>query len=277
MQRAWRSWLVVTLAIILLTGATGCGEQSGTAASPDASPTGNVAAPSGEGQATSSKKISIEDLHKQFPGLPTLSSKAKVQLTVKGQPITIEVNGEDAPISAGNFIDLVQKKFYDGLIFHRVVREPSPFVVQGGDPAGKDPNVLVENLGTGGYIDPKTNQERYIPLEIKTEDNQQLYGQTFAMVPQFSTKAPKLRHKRGAIAMARSMNPNSASSQFYITLADQGFLDGEYAVFGYVIEGMDIVDKIQQGDRIDAIRVVQLDEATFQPGDVEKSEKAKQS
>ncbi len=272
MRRAWRSWLVITLAIVVLTTTTGCSGESGTAASPEVSPASDAADPTVS--ATPSGDVTIEALRKQYPGLPTLSGKATLQLTVKGKPVTIAVDGENAPISAGNFVDLVQKQFYDGLVFHRVVREPEPFVVQGGDPAGKDPNVPVAKLGTGGYIDPATNQERRIPLEIKSSDDQPLYGATFAMNPGFSGKVPKLKHKRGAVAMARSMNPNSASSQFYITLADQGFLDGEYAVFGYVTEGMDVVDKIQQGDRIESIRVVQLDEDAFQAGDAEKTESA---
>jgi peptidyl-prolyl cis-trans isomerase B (cyclophilin B) len=259
----------MALAIVVLTTATGCGDQSGAA--PKTAATPSPATPAATSPMPS--KVSIEALRKQFPGLPTLSSKATVQLTVKGQPITIELDGENAPISAGNFVELVQKKFYDGLVFHRVVREPSPFVVQGGDPAGKDPNVPVDQLGGGGYIDPNTNLERQIPLEIKSSEGNPLYGNTFSAVAQFNGKTPKLKHTRGAFAMARSQNPNSASSQFYITLSDVGFLDGEYAVFGYVKTGMEVVDKIQQGDRIESIRVTQLDEETFKPGEVASAEK----
>jgi peptidyl-prolyl cis-trans isomerase B (cyclophilin B) len=269
---AWRSWVVVALAIVVMTTATGCNDDAGTAAgsaNPKTSPSSSAtASPASSPAATTGKVVNIDAVRKQFPGLPTLSSKATVQLTVKGQPITIELDGENAPISAGNFVELVQKKFYDGLVFHRVVREPSPFVVQGGDPAGKDPNVPLDKLGSGGYIDPTTNQERRIPLEIRSSEGNALYGNTFSMAEQFRGKSPKLKHTRGAVAMARSQNPNSGSSQFYITLADQGFLDGEYAVFGYVKEGMEVVDKIQQGDRIESIRVTQLDEETFKLGAV---------
>jgi peptidyl-prolyl cis-trans isomerase B (cyclophilin B) len=270
MRTAWRSWVVVALAIVVLTTATGCEDDAGTAAGAKTSPapasSSPTPAPAASAMPSTGGKVNLEALRKQFPGAPILLSKATVQLTVKGQPITIELDGENAPISAGNFVELVQKKFYDGLVFHRVVREPSPFVVQGGDPGGKDPNVPVNQLGGGGYIDPATNQERRIPLEIKSSDGNMLYGNTFSTVEQFKGKTPKLKHTRGAVAMARSMNPNSGSSQFYITLADQGFLDGEYAVFGYVKEGMDVVDKIQQGDRIESIRVTQLDEETFKLG-----------
>src|SRR4028118_2289592 len=96
----------------------------------------------------------------QFSNLPRLEGKATVVMTVKGAPITIELDGKNAPITAGNFVDLVQKGVYDGLVFHRVVREPQPFVVQGGDPQGKDPKFPVERLGTSGFIDPKTGSEQ---------------------------------------------------------------------------------------------------------------------
>jgi peptidyl-prolyl cis-trans isomerase B (cyclophilin B) len=188
--------------------------------------------------------------------LPRLEGKATVVMTVKGSPITIEVDGTNAPITAGNFVDLVNKGVYDGLIFHRVERNPQPFVVQGGDPQTKDPNVSQQLWGTGGYIDAKTGKQRYIPLEIKPKgDANPIYSKTFAMAG--ITKAPELQHKQGAVAMARSQMPDSASSQFYFALADLSFLDGNYAVFGYVTQGFDVVNKIQQGDRIDSAKVTQ--------------------
>ncbi|MUG94472.1 peptidylprolyl isomerase [Scytonema sp. UIC 10036] len=200
-----------------------------------------------------------DNLSASIPGfkeLPRLEGKATVVMTVKGLPITIEVDGTNAPISAGNFVDLVQRGAYNGLMFHRVERDPSPFVVQGGDPQSKDPKVPATDLGTGSFIDPKTNKIRYIPLEIKPlGSDKPLYSKTFkdAAVSQ----QPVLRHKRGAVAMARSQMPDSASSQFYFALSDLPPLDGSYAVFGYVREGMDVVDKIQQGDRIDSAKVTQ--------------------
>jgi peptidyl-prolyl cis-trans isomerase B (cyclophilin B) len=199
---------------------------------------------------------SAESPSPQKSDIPRLEGKATVVMKVKGSPIRIEVDGTNAPITAGNFVDLVQRGVYKGLVFHRVVREPEPFVVQGGDPQGKDPNFPAERLGTGGFIDPKTNQERYIPLEIKPKDAQApVYSQTFDKAG--ISVAPQLKHTRGAVAMARSTPPDSASSQFYIALAELQFLDGNYAVFGYVTEGMDVVDKIQQGDRIESAEVVQ--------------------
>ncbi|WP_373548047.1 peptidylprolyl isomerase [Chamaesiphon sp.] len=179
----------------------------------------------------------------RFPGLPRLNGKATVLMTVKGnKQITIELDGNNAPISAGNFADLVQKGFYNGLSFHRVVRQPQPFVAQGGDPKGN---------GSGGYIPAGSTTERRIPLEIK------LRGATAPIYSQTTTDVPELQHKRGTIAMARSQAPDSASSQFYFTLADIAFLDGNYAVFGKITQGLDIIDTIQQGDKITSAKVTQ--------------------
>jgi len=178
--------------------------------------------------------------------LPQLNGKATVELMVKGSPIMLELNGDLAPITAGNFVDLVQRKFYDGLAFHRVVKEPQPFVVQGGDPKGN---------GTGGFDNPETGQRRSIPLEIVPEGaDEPVYGKTLQQAGY--DKNPELKHDRGVLSMARSQMPNSASSQFFITLADVPFLDGDYAAFGKVTSGMDVVDTIQVGDRIESAKVV---------------------
>ncbi len=181
--------------------------------------------------------------------LPQLEGMAKVELQVNGSPILIEINGTEAPTTAGNFVDLVDQGVYDGLVFHRVI---PGFVAQGGDPQGKDPNFSGQ-LGTGGFTDPETGRERRIPLEIKLDgDDQPTYSK--AKLPGSSVV---LKHDRGVIAMARSGMPDSASSQFYIALDDLPSLDGDYAVFGKVIEGMDVVDGIEQGDRISTAKVVE--------------------
>ncbi|MDJ1176355.1 peptidylprolyl isomerase [Roseofilum capinflatum] len=210
---------------------------------------GNLSAPESDGSPTApdvtASPVSSPD--RPFEGLPTLNGQATVAMTVNGSPITINVDGTKAPVTAGNFVDLVERGFYDGLTFHRVVREPQPFVVQGGDPLGN---------GTGGFIDPATGEERQIPLEITPEgESEPIYGQTFPAAQ--ITKPPALQHTRGAVAMARSQFPDSASSQFYFTLSDLSFLDGNYAVFGYVTEGMDAIDQIQEGDRIESAKVTQ--------------------
>ncbi len=228
--------LLVSLMILCLVG---CQANADSVSSTPA-PGGTIA--------MSSTNCNIPpELVQPLQGYPCLKGKATVAMVVNGQTITLEVNGEDAPVTAGNFVDLVQRGFYNNLTFHRVVKEPQPFVVQGGDPKGN---------GTGGFVDPQTKRERVIPLEIKPVDAPQaIYGHTFP--EQNIRQAPKLKHNRGALAMARSQNPNSASSQFYITLAETSFLDGNYAVFGYVTKGMDAVDKIKQGDRITSATVTQ--------------------
>ena len=188
-------------------------------------------------------------------GMVQLQGTATVELLVNGERIVIEVDGAQAPITAGNFVDLVERDVYDGTVFHRVVREPQPFVVQGGDPQSKAPSVPVQQLGTGGFIDPDTQEERMVPLEITPEGaDQPLYSQTFEMAGE--SAKPALQHTHGAVAMARSQFPDSASAQFYFALADLPFLDGSYAVFGYVSEGLEVVDNIQQGDVIESATVI---------------------
>lgn len=124
--------------------------------------------------------------------------------------ITIELYSDDAPNTVENFKKLANSGFYDGLIFHRIV---PGFVIQGGDPYTKDLSNKV-NWGTGG---PGWN--------VKAEFN-------------------KNTHSRGILSMARSQDPNSAGSQFFIVLKDSKSLDGKYTVFGKVTSGMDAVDKL---------------------------------
>jgi peptidyl-prolyl cis-trans isomerase B (cyclophilin B) len=244
MQIKFRQWLrpLIIISVLILAG---CASLSANkdASSQDVS-----------NKASVSPTIIVSNSPEN--NLPRLEGKATLVMVVNGSPITIELDGTNAPVTAGNFLDLVQRGVYEGLAFHRVVREPQPFVVQGGDPQSKDPNFPVARLGTGGFIDPDTTRQRYIPLEIKPMDAQEpLYGQTLDRAG--VTKKPVLEHTRGALAMARSNVPDSASSQFYFALTDLPFLDGSYAVFGYVKEGMDVVDGIQQGDRIESVTVIE--------------------
>ncbi|MEM8778812.1 MAG: peptidylprolyl isomerase [Cyanobacteria bacterium P01_G01_bin.49] len=179
--------------------------------------------------------------------LPRLEGNATVEMIINGSPVVIEVEGEDAPITGGNFVDLVEQGVYNGLVFHRVVKDPEPFVAQGGDPKGN---------GTGGFVDPTTKQERRIPLEIKLEgDEKPTYSKALGRQGSPASKDVVLKHERGAVAMARSGMPDSASSQFYFALSDLEFLDGDYAVFGHVTQGMDVIDGIKQGDRIESAKV----------------------
>ncbi|MBD2346404.1 peptidylprolyl isomerase [Anabaena subtropica] len=249
------SQFLVTFLVIgsLILG--GCStQQVGSNSSPAS--TGVETTTTTNTEATSVSETTSESNSGMTNSLPRLEGKATVVITVKGSPITVEVDGTNAPITAGNFVDLVQKGVYDNTVFHRVVRQPQPFVVQGGDPQSKDPKSSPQSWGTGGYIDPKIGSERRIPLEIKPKgEAEPLYSKTFESAR--LTTVPELQHKQGAVAMARSQQPDSASSQFYFALADLGFLDGNYAVFGQVTQGFDIVNKIEQGDRIDSAKVTQ--------------------
>ncbi|MBQ2960887.1 MAG: peptidylprolyl isomerase [Oscillospiraceae bacterium] len=122
--------------------------------------------------------------------------------------ITLELDGSAAPITVANFVALAESGFFDGLTFHRIMEG---FMMQGGDPLGN---------GTGGS-----------DTQIKGEFKQN------------GVNNP-LSHTRGAISMARAMAPDSASSQFFIVHEDSTFLDGSYAAFGYVTEGIEVVDAI---------------------------------
>lgn len=248
----FRSFWVMVLVFLLMA----CSAPSNSSGTSDtgASPSGSPASENSQDGNSETTSVPGSESTSPLAQLPQLQGEATVVLQVKGKTITLAINGKDAPITAGNFIDLVDKKVYDGTAFHRVVRTPSPFVVQGGDPQSKDPNFPVQQLGTGSYIDPETKQARYLPLEILPEGAEQaVYSKTLKSAGE--NKPPKLRHTRGAVAMARSQLPDSASAQFYFALADVDFLDGNYAVFGYVTEGMDVVDQIQQGDRIESAKI----------------------
>lgn len=243
-MKSWVRWNSATYGVTLgallslsLMLVSCSGEQASITQEIPASPITQAAMPSAE---------------EMTAGLPKLNGKATAEIKVGSKVIKVELDGDKAPVTAGNFVDLAEKGVYDGTIFHRVVRSPEPFVAQGGDPQSVDPSVPVNQLGSGGYKD-SSGRERTIPLEILPEGAEQpVYGQTF---PEAGVmESPALNHRRGAIAMARS-GVNTASSQFYITLADVAFLDGNYAVFGYVTEGMDSVDDIRIGDVITSVTV----------------------
>ena len=128
--------------------------------------------------------------------------------------IVIQLFPDVAPGHVENFVKLARDGFYDGSTFHRVI---PGFMIQGGDPNSKDEDRSNDGQGGPGYT-------------INAE---------FSDVP----------HKRGILSMARAQDPNSAGSQFFIVVADSNFLDGQYTVFGEVIEGMDVADKIVNVER----------------------------
>jgi peptidyl-prolyl cis-trans isomerase B (cyclophilin B) len=186
---------------------------------------------------------------------PCLQGTAVVKLETSRGPVEISLDGKAAPLTAGNFVDLVNRGAYNNTVFHRVVREPVPFVVQGGDPSSADPKVPVSQYGTGSFVDPASGEARLIPLEIGLEgEAEPRYGAELT-APSISRQL-RLSHQRGAVAMARSNDPNSASAQFYVALEALPELDGRYAVFGRVSKGMEVVDRIQQGDKITRAQVI---------------------
>lgn len=183
--------------------------------------------PSGE----STQSGTVENISYTETGEET--DTVKIEMT-DGSVIIIELYPDIAPATVANFKKLVSQKFYDGIIFHRVI---SGFMIQGGDPTG---------TGTGGSKET-----------VKGEFGTNGFNNT-------------LSHTRGVVSMARTNAPDSASSQFFICHADSVFLDGQYAAFGKVIAGMDTVDKIaavptdsndrpKQEQRMLSVRFVEVD------------------
>lgn len=145
-------------------------------------------------------------------------AKTRAVIETKFGNIELKFFPDVAPNHVNNFIELAQKGFYDGTTFHRVI---PGFMIQGGDPNSKDPDKSKHGMG----------------------------GPEYAVKAEFNKKP----HKRGTLSMARSSNPDSAGSQFFICVADSSFLDGQYTVFGEVVSGMEVADKIvsQPRDRRD--------------------------
>jgi len=160
------------------------------------------------------KKTYAPPTEKEIKAAKAAGTRTATIKTTKGD-IVIQLYGADAPLTVANFVKLTNANFYDGLTFHRVETKSDFSLIQGGDPMG-------DGTGDPGYS---------INLEI----------------------SPKLRHVAGAVAMARSADPNSAGCQFYITTVPIPFLDDQYTVFGKVIKGLDVVKKITVGDAMKAI------------------------
>ena len=212
------SAVVAALCLVLITGAifAGCGGSGGNQGSSssvtdesvsgggDDSSGGAVNGSSPDGAVNGSNEEDNMANNQAVSG-----DKPKVEITMEdGGKILLELDPTQAPKTVENFLKLVNAKFYDGLTFHRII---PGFMIQGGDPDG---------TGMGGAPDTVTGE--------------------------FSSNgiSNNISHVLGVISMARSNAPNSASSQFFITNADATFLDGNYAAFGHVISGMDVVDKI---------------------------------
>lgn len=160
---------------------------------------------------TSSNKEENEENTENY-----LEGNYQVEIIIKDYgTIKAEIDADTAPITVTNFVNLCEEKFYDGLTFHRII---DGFMIQGGDPNGD---------GTGG-------SQETIKGEFSNNDVDN-----------------PLSHTRGALSMARSQDNDSASSQFFIVQTDSTYLDGDYAVFGYVYEGMEIVDQICKDTQVE--------------------------
>ncbi|MGD1857478.1 MAG: peptidylprolyl isomerase [Leptolyngbyaceae cyanobacterium] len=188
-----------------------------------------------------------------YANLPQLKGRATIGFETNEGPVTVVVDGYSAPVTAGNFVDLVERGFYDGMTFDRAEEN---YVLQTGDPEGP----------AAGFIDPKTKEYRAIPLEILVEgDETPTYGATLEELGRYLEKPVLPFNSFGALAMARpESEPDGGSSQFFfflfepeLTPAGLNLLDGRYAVFGYTIEGQDALDKMgRQGGKILSAKVV---------------------
>ena len=188
----------------------------------------------------------------EYANLPQLKGRATVEMETEQGTITLIADGYSAPVTAGNFVDLVQRGFYDGLKF---IRSEESYVLQAGDPPGSEV----------GFIDPDTNEYRKIPLEIKVKgDPEPVYGFTLEEIGLYRAQPVLPFSAYGTVAMARPESENNGgSSQFFfflfqpeLTPAGLNLLDGRFAVFGYVIEGEEVLRQLKQGDEILSAKVV---------------------
>ena len=188
----------------------------------------------------------------EFDALPRLLGRATVEITTTQGNLTAVVDGYNAPLTAGAFVDLVQKGFYDGLPF---TRAEDFYVLQTGDPAG----------AADGYIDPGSKQERRVPLEIMVPGQATpIYNQTFEDLGLYKTTPILPFATLGTLGWAHSDEAlDDGSSQFFfflyeaeLTPAGLNLVDGRYAVFGYVVDGFDVLEELGVDDGIVRARVI---------------------
>ncbi len=192
------------------------------------------------------------EVPEEYDNLPQLKGRATVEFeTTKGN-VTVVADGYSAPVTAGNFIDLVEKKFYDDMPF---IRAEDFYVLQTGDPEGPE----------AGYIDPKTNEYRAIPMEILVKgEDEPIYGSTLEEIGRYMDEPVLPFNSYGSLALARPGDDNNGgSSQIFfflfeaeLTPAGRNMLDGRYAVFAYTIDGEAVLRSLNQSDKIISVRVV---------------------
>jgi peptidylprolyl isomerase len=197
----------------------------------------------------------------EYANLPQLKGRATVAVETEKGLITVVLDGYSAPVTAGNFVDLVDRGFYNGLPF---IRSEESYVLQTGDPEGKEE----------GFIDPATGKYRNVPLEVLVrEDKEPVYGITLEDAGRYRDEPILPFSAYGTLGMARAeAEPDSGSSQFFfflfepeLTPAGLNLLDGRYAVFGYMIEGKEVLDQLKQGDKIVSAKVIKGIENLVKP------------
>ena len=189
----------------------------------------------------------------EFADLPRLLGRATVEIETTQGTLTAVVDGYNAPLTAGAFIDLVQKGFYDGLPF---TRAEDFYVLQTGDPKGPET----------GYVDPKTKTERTVPLEIMVPgEAEPFYNATFEDLGQFTAQPVLPFATLGTLGWAHSDHAlNDGSSQFFfflyeaeLTPAGLNLVDGRYSAFGYVVDGFDVLEELGIEDGIIKAKVIE--------------------
>jgi peptidylprolyl isomerase len=201
------------------------------------------------------------EVPEEYSHLPQLKGRATVEIATTKGTMTAILDGYSSPVTAGNFADLVQRGFYDNLPF---VRAEESYVLQAGDPPGPE----------DGFVDPTTKQIRTIPLEIKLRSQvKPIYGATLDEVGLYREATALPFSAYGTLAMAHpDVQPNAGSSQFFLFLfepeltpAGLNLLDGNYTVFGYVVEGEDVLRELTKKDKIVSMKVIQGSENLVQP------------
>jgi peptidylprolyl isomerase len=189
----------------------------------------------------------------EYSNIPQLQGRATIALKTTKGDIDLIVDGYTAPVTAGNFVDLVNRGFYNNLAFTRAEND---YVLQIGDPPGDEV----------GFIDPKTKKYRAIPLEVMVKgDKEPMYGITMEDAGRFREEPVLPFSSYGAVAMARSdADPNGGSSQFFfflfepeLTPAGRNLLDGRYTVFGYVTSGQEVLGQLKAEDKIMSAKVIE--------------------
>ena len=188
----------------------------------------------------------------EYDSLPQLLGRATVAIETNKGDLEIVVDGYSAPVNGGNFVDLVNRGFYDGLDFNRA---EDFYILQAGDPPGE----------ADGFIDPKTNEYRAIPLEVLVKgDDSPVSGETLEELGRYLDVPAIPFNAYGAMALARPANdPNGGSSQFFffkfdteITPPGYDLMDGRYSVFGYLTDGKEVLEELTAGDKIISAKVI---------------------